>query len=246
MRKIVVLEDDEIMRRNLCRIIDELHQSVEVLCAANMKEAYHIAMEQQIHLFLVDIILEPSNPGDISGLRFVQEIRGVKRYEFIPVIFITSLQDPRMYSYSQLNCLGFIEKPFDEKSVEKLILKALDFPIIHDNDRYIYFRKDGITYSICINEIYYIEICRRNLTVHCKNGKLEVPYKTCKEILKELGSLSFIQCSRYAIINKRCIEHIDYASRFVKLKNVKQLIEIGPMMKNRFKDEMTNDGICNG
>lgn len=242
MRKVVILEDNEVMRRDLCRIIEGLHKNVEVYCAANMKDAYHIAMEQQIHLFLVDIILEPSNPGDISGLRFVQEIRGVKRYEYMPVIFITSLQDPKMYSYSQLNCFGFIEKPFDEKVVKKYVSKALNFPIVSDHDRYIYFRKEGITYSVCVDEIYYIDICRRSLTIHYENGELEVPYKTCKEILRELGSESFIQCSRYKIINRHCIEHIDYARRFIKLKNVDELIEIGPMMKNKFREEMTNDG----
>lgn len=238
MRRILVLEDNAIISGYLCQIIKGLHKNVEIYCAANIKDAYNLAMEYQIHLFLVDIILEPANPGDISGLRFVQEIRGVKRYEYIPVIFITSLQDPKMYSYSQLKCFAFIEKPFDEKNVQNNILKALDAPLVSEQERYVYFRKDGITYSMKPEEIYYIDIRRRNLTVYSLNGELEIPYKTCKEILKELGSDAFIQCSRYKIINRRYIEYIDYARRYVKLKNVKECIEIGAVIKNKFKGEM--------
>lgn len=238
MRRILVLEDNEAMSRYICQIIKGLHKNVEIYCVTNIKDAYNFAMEYQIHLFLVDIILDTANPGDISGLRFVQEIRGVKRYEYIPVIFITSLQDPKMYAYSQLKCFDFIEKPFDEKNVENNILKALDVPLASEQERYVYFRKDGITYSMKPDEIYYIDIRRRNLTVYSLNGELEIPYKTCKEVLKELGSDAFIQCSRYKIINRRYIEYIDYARRYVKLKNVEEYIEIGAVIKNKFKDEM--------
>ena len=238
MRRIIVLEDDKVMSNHLCQIIKGLHKAVEIYCATNIKDAYNLAMEYQIHLFLVDIILNPANPGDVSGLRFVQEIRGVKRYEYIPVIFITSLQDPKMYSYSQLKCFDFIEKPFDEKNVENNILKALGVPLASEQERYVYFRKDGITYSMKPDEIYYIDIRRRNLTVYYINGELEIPYKTCKEMLKELGSTLFVQCSRYKIINKRYIEYVDYARRYIKLKNVKECIEIGAVIKNKFKGEI--------
>lgn len=238
MRNVLVVEDDRNMRRHLCEIIKDLKRNVEIFTASNLKEAYEISMEQEIHLFLVDIVLEPENSGDVSGLRFVQEMRGVKRYEFVPVIFITSMQDPKLYTYSQLKCFEFIEKPFDEKQVQKAISVALNFPVTSDHDRFVFFKKDGITYSLCVEEIRYIDIARRNLTVHCESGELQVPYKTCKDMLKELGSTSFTKCSRYTIINKRFIEYVDYARRYVKLKDVKQAFDIGPAMKNKFKKEM--------
>ena len=88
------------------------------------------------------------------------------------------------------------------------------------------------------DEIYYIDVRRRSLTVYCVSGVMEVPYKTCKEILKEIGSKFFTQCSRYTIINKRYIEYIDYASRYVKMKGINEYIEIGAVIKNKFKAEM--------
>jgi len=238
MRRILILEDDENMRNHLCRIIEGLNKNVEVVCVDNIKDAYNYAMEHQVHLFLVDIVLDHANPGDVSGLRFVQEMRGVKKYEYIPVIFITCLQDPRMFSFSKLKCFDFIEKPFDDDVVRKNILKALGVPLAPEEERIVFYRKDGIAFSMNPDEIYYIEVRRRNLTIYCVSGVMEVPYKTCKEILKEIGSKFFVQCSRYTIINKRYVEYIDYARRYIKMKNIKEYIEIGAVVKNKFKAEM--------
>lgn len=238
MRNIVILEDNEVMRLYLFQLIDELHKNVNIYCVDNLKDAYNIAMEHQIHLFLVDIILNPANPSDVSGLRFVQEIRGVKRYEFIPIIFITALQDPELYAYRQLKCLQFIEKPFDEKEVQNAVIKALNFPIVTDRDRFVCFRKDGITHSVCVETIYYIDISRGKIVIHCKDKDLEVAYKSSKQILEELGSISFVQCSRFQIINKRYVEYIDYTNGYVKLQNIECALNIGPVIKKRFKKEM--------
>lgn len=237
-RNILILEDNIFVMKDICNIIEELHREVVVYTASDIKEAYDISMEQHIHLFIVDIILNPKNNGDVSGIRFVQEIRNVNRYEFIPVIFLTSLQDPMLYSYSQLGCMGYIEKPYDASRVKKYILKALHFPVPTERDRFVYFRKEGIVYSKCVSEIYFIEVSRRKVIIYCENDKLEVPYKTCSEILEELDSPSFVQCNRKYIVNRDYIEQIDYPRRLIKLKNINKIIEIGPVIKEKFKLEI--------
>ena len=148
------------------------------------------------------------------------------------------------YGFFRVNVTDFYtyiensEKPFDEKIVRENILKALDVPLAEEEERIVFYRKDGIAFSMDPDEIYYIDVRRRSLTVYCVSGVMEVPYKTCKEILKEIGSKFFTQCSRYTIINKRYIEYIDYASRYVKMKGIKEYIEIGAVIKNKFKAEM--------
>lgn len=172
------------------------------------------------------------------GLRFAQEIREMKRYQFTPLVFITSMEEPKLCSYSQLHCFSYIEKPFSPEQVRKTVLKALEFSIEDDSERFVYFRKDGIVYAKCIKDIIYIENTRRKVVIHCKNDVLEIPYKTCTEIMKEIDSKSFIQCSRYTIINKKYIEQIDYANRYVKMKYTECPVEMGAIMKNRFKEKM--------
>ncbi len=238
IQNILIIEDKKSHMDALCKIVSNLNKKIVVYNAYNIEKAYQIAMENHIHLFLVDIILQPEKPGDVTGLRFAQEIRAVRKYMFAPLIFITTLEDPRLYAYSQLHCFGYIEKPFSEQQVKQLILKALEFPVEEEEERFIYFRKDGIVYSKCIKEIIYIENSRRRVVIHCKNDVLEIPYKTCNEIMEEIDSKLFIQCSRYIIINRKYIEEIDYVNRYVKLKNVKNPVEIGIMMKKRFRESL--------
>lgn len=240
-RNILIVEDNEAHRSALCAIIQDLHKDVRVYCADSIDEALKLTLQHPIHLFLVDIILNSEKPGDVSGLEFAQQLRGIDKYKFTPLVFITSLEDPKLYSYIQLHCLGYIEKPFSVAQVRDTILDALEFPVKDADDKYLYFRKDGIVYSVHVKDIVYIESCRRKVKIVCVNDELEVPYRTCNEILSDLNSRTFAKCSRYCIVNKKYIEYIDYANHYIKLKHVSYPIEIGVVMKKEFKKSVEDD-----
>ncbi len=87
----------------------------------------------------------------------------------------------------------------------------------------------------------YIENSRRKIKIFCVNDELEIPYKTSEDILRELDSDLFVQCSRYCIINKRYIEQIDYANRFIKLKHIDKPVEIGVIMQKAFKKRLEDE-----
>ena len=241
IRKILIVEDNESHMNVLANIVKGLHKDIQLYYAANVSTAFQIAMEQHIHLFLIDIILDMKKPGDTSGLIFAREIREITKYKFTPLIFITSLEDPKLYSYSQLHCFGYIEKPFSPNQVKNIISDALEFPMKENRERFVYFRKDRIVHSVRINDIVYIEICRRKINIHCKYDELEVPYITCEEIFQELDSDDFIQCSRYCIVNRQYIEFIDYTNRFIKMKYADKNLEIGVIMKKDFKKKIENE-----
>lgn len=237
-KRVLIVEDNEVHRQALCKIIKELYSDIHVHYAPDASTGFCIALEHHIQLFIIDIILNAKNPADVSGLNLAKEIRGIDKYRFTPFIFITSLEDPKLYSYSQLHCFAYIEKPFNVTYVKESISKALEFPEREEDDRYLYFRKDGIIYSVYIKDIIYIYSSRRKIKVFCMNDEIEIPYKTCQEMLHELDSSSFIQCSRNCIVNRNFIEHVDYINRFIKLKYIDSLIEIGIVMKNNFKRKL--------
>lgn len=239
MRKnILIVEDKKAHRDAIYKIVTDLSKDIEVYEAEDIQTAYHIAMNEHIHLFLLDIILCPQMQGDTMGLDFAREIRKVKKYRFTPIIFITSLEDPKFYTYSHLHCWRYIEKPFNPKIVKETILEALDVPVEDDKERSVYFRKDGIIYAVRVEDIIYIENKRRRIILHCKDEVLEIPYKTCEEIMKDLDSKQFVQCSRHVIVNKSYITQIDYPNRYLKLRYVDELIDISVSFKNRLKDEL--------
>lgn len=238
MKKVLIVEDKEIHRITLKRVLEGIDENFQIYVAGTLEEAYKLSIENTINLFLVDIILDTTARGDVSGLKFAESIRAMSQYSFTPLIFITSLEDPQLHAYRELNCLGYIEKPFDPVEVKNLIEKAFKFPEIKQKDKTVFFRKEGIVYSVKAKDIIYIESSRRKLVVHTTKEVLTVPYKTCSQILEELESDDFIQCSRYTIINKNYVESIDYVNRFIKLEGEERDIEIGISMKKKVKDEL--------
>lgn len=115
MKTILILEDNAREMERLVKIVREQGTQNEVICAVNLEQAYHMAMEKSIDLFLLDIILDPRTSGDASGMKFADHIREVERYHFTPIIFITGLEDPSLYAYSDVQCYSYIEKPYDTK-----------------------------------------------------------------------------------------------------------------------------------
>lgn len=142
------MEDNIAAQEHLTGIIREVDVKNEVYSFADIKDAYQCAMERTIDLFLIDIILDTSHPGDVSGLKFVENIREVEAYRFVPIIFITSLEDSKLYTYEKLHCYRFIEKPFDEEKVKQDVEQCLKFPESRKENKTLFFRKDGINLAV--------------------------------------------------------------------------------------------------
>lgn len=234
MKTVLIVEDNVRSMEMLVKIIENLRTDVEIKTASSQEEAAILAMKFNIDLFMLDIILNASNPGDVSGMKFAEYIRTLQKYKYTPIIFITALEDPELHAYSDLHCYYYVEKPYDVEKVSSVISEALEFPAVHNEPQNIFFRKDGILYKKEISEILYIENSRAGQTVYCSNGNLKLPYKPNYKILEELASDKFIQCSRYHIINYDYIDKIDTVNRYILLKGVKTPIEIGNSFKKKF------------
>lgn len=234
MKTVLIVEDNVRSMEMLVKIIENLRTDVEIKTASSQEEAAILAMKFNIDLFMLDIILNASNPGDVSGMKFAEYIRTLQKYKYTPIIFITALEDPELHAYSDLHCYYYVEKPYDVEKVSSVISEALEFPAVHNEPQNIFFRKDGILYKKEISEILYIENSRAGQTVYCSNGNLKLSYKPNYKILEELASDKFIQCSRYHIINYDYIDKIDTVNRYILLKGVKTPIEIGNSFKKKF------------
>lgn len=234
MKTVLIVEDNVRSMEMLVKIIENLRTDVEIKTASSQEEAAILAMKFNIDLFMLDIILNASNPGDVSGMKFAEYIRTLQKYKYTPIIFITALEDPELHAYSDLHCYYYVEKPYDVEKVSSVISEALEFPAVHNEPQNVFFRKDGILYKKEISEILYIENSRAGQTVYCSNGNLKLSYKPNYKILEELASDKFIQCSRYHIINYDYIDKIDTVNRYILLKGVKTPIEIGNSFKKKF------------
>ncbi|MBO5208755.1 MAG: response regulator transcription factor [Lachnospiraceae bacterium] len=241
MKTVLIVEDNARSMEMLTKVVKDIRTDVVILSASRREEAEILALNNKVDLFMVDIVLDTSNPGDVSGMKFAERIRAFQQYKYAPIIFITSLEDPKLYAYSDIHCYYYVEKPFDAEKISSVIAEALEFPRREQEEPYIFFRIDGVLYKKYISEIVYIENSRAGQIIYCTSGNLELPYKSMKTILKELDSERFIQCSRFTIINQDYIEKIDIVNRYIQLKDVEKEIELGNSFKKNFLKDVVDD-----
>ena len=224
------------MNDYLQKIVAEIDIKQQVFSFFDIKDAYQCALEKRIDLFVIDIILDTSVPGDSSGLKFVDRIRQIEKYKFTPVIFVTSLEDAKLYTYERLHCYSFIEKPFEPQKLKALVRECLDFSNDIELKKTLYFRKDGIILAVDREDIVYAESINHIMNIHTKQGDiLKIPYITLKRLLEEADSADIIQCSRNTIINKAYIANVDIPNQIIRLHGDFGKVEIGIMYKKQLK-----------
>ncbi len=208
-RNVLIIEDDPKCLNRLKAIVEKCDLVNEVFCTENLEQAYSCAMREAIDLFLVDIILTPSVPHDVSGVQFVEKIKQIDKYKHVPIIFITSLIDQEMDAFHRLHCFDYIEKPFDDKDVYAVIESALDVPLKRPkHDINFPYRKDGVLYFINTSRIVCAERVGTDLHVYTLDEKIEIRYKSIASTLKDLPREYFLQCSRNALVNRKYIVNI--------------------------------------
>lgn len=239
MRKsVLIIEDSKPQLDMLVKLVLEVNPEVAIYTAENPDIAYASVLKRTIDVFIVDIILETTKPGDVSGIELVKRLREIEKYVLAPVIFVTSMEDAAKFTYTDLNCLGFLEKPFSPEEVKALVKKALHHTTDKRRNTSICFGKDRILYPVKISDILYIESIKKIVYVHKKDGRvMEFPYLTCQKILDRADTDCLFQCARGTIINKDYVVNIDIANKYITLEGVPEKIEIGISFKKRVLEE---------
>lgn len=229
MEKAVLIVEDEMEQLNMLRqLVLSVNRLADIYAVQNAVEAYKILMGKTIDVFMVDIILDKERQGDTSGFQLIEKLRKIPKYMFTPVIIVSALEDPAFYAYTDLNCLGYIEKPFDPERIMKLLGKAFCYTTCRREDYAISFRKNGILYPVRVKEIVYLESINHVMHIHLSNRScLKVPYKTCRQILREADGDSLVQCSRSTLVNRKYVLGVDIVNRLIIFKDNLGRADIG-------------------
>lgn len=227
MKKVLIVEDNVDSAKMLEKLVKEVDNTAVCYLTANPNEVYEIVFNNEIDLFLMDIILNTENLGDVSGIELAEKIRSVDRYKFTPIVFISSLTDPKMYAYSALHSYKYIEKPFPVEETRNTIKEALQYKKGNESNKYHYFRRDGILLAFREDEIVYLESKFHQIHLCTIKEKITIPYKTCNDMLEILNNENFAQCNRGTIVNRRYIENVDITRRYIKLRDNYGSLSIG-------------------
>ncbi len=237
MINILVLEDQKDSREALCKMIASYNREneVEIDSAATYEEAEELLNNKKTYNgFFIDINLDIENENDQSGIEFARLLRKNRKYEFTPVIMVTSIASLEMTSFREIHCYQYIVKPYDRKTVEDVIQKI----VMHDKiaeEKYIIVKKNGINYKIKCDAIQYVQAITRGVQIKLTKETVKVPYLTIKEFMKKVDPEDFIQCHRMYVVNKKHIVSIDVVNRMIELED-KNMVEIGVTYKDKIKD----------
>lgn len=236
MKKILILEDNAVVRGFIKEVINNLEIKTEVYDFDNLLEAYQCALEKQIDCFIVDIILDTKVPGDTSGLKFVESMRKIQTYILSPIIIVTSLEDAKMYAYERLHCYSFLEKPFSDKQLQALLLECLGM-VIRKENKTLYFNIDNVIMVADVCDIVYVEKVGRGIQIHTRRlGELKVPYKTIKAFIAEAECPDMMQCSRFCVVNRNYIQNYDQSNCIIQLVDDLGKIEVGRRYKRKMQE----------
>lgn len=242
-KRILIVDSDDRQIRRIVNIImksiREMNQKVEIRAAHTISEADTLLKEGDIDILILDTIYRGCKRGEFSGIDWVRRLRVTKKYQFLPVIFIASIEKPKEYAYKELNCLGFLPRVFETAHFYKVLEKALEYATYRDEENYILLRKQGVIYPIQIKEIVYVEWEHPYFHVHQENGEiLSFPYKRISEFYEEANADCLIRCNRSILVNKLHILDVDFQKQHIILKNKEEKLTIGRVYMDMVKKEL--------
>lgn len=219
----------------------EVHPYLEIAVISESGNAYEYLLNYTVDMFILDTVLHSERSGDISGIRLAEQIREITKYVLTPMIFVTTKEDPELFAYEELNCLGYFVKPFEIERFMEKVRKGLHYHTSRNEEKTLFFRKGNSIYPIRNKDIAYMESASPGMLIHTTDGKIvEVMYKTYDCVLQEADSECLLQCSRSVVVNRDYILSLDFPTGTIVMKHDLGNVTMGSTYKKRIREEFTD------
>lgn len=213
--KILIVEDNEVTRKNLCTMLRNHLPMCTVFEAHTGKQAIETFKQHTIDIFFLDIELP-----DMTGIHIAEVIRSMGCYEFTYIIFTTTHIQYLPTALQKYHCYDFIEKPYKVQKIINTInqlAKTIHIDNKLDEKKFITIESGTIVYKLFVDHIIFAEIQGRNILVHMTTGQQRLTNKSLrflKNKLKELDSENFIQSHKSYLVNIKYIKKLEKQTRF--------------------------------
>lgn len=235
-KRVVVVENNPEYRKQIVELVENVYSKADIVIADNIAEGYKSIWKEEVSLVIASIEMGTRYVPDQSGIRLVQELRKHAKYQFLPIIVVTRLEEFRSYMYQQMNCFGYFLKPLDEEKFKKTVARALQHVEKPEKDRVFSVRKHNVYYMVKVEEVMYVESYERVLHIHLTNGEvMEVAQKPIQYIMQAAGSYDFIRCARGTLVNRRHM--VGYYSEVQSvLMSDGSLVKVGRSYINKMRE----------
>ncbi|WP_170075829.1 LytR/AlgR family response regulator transcription factor [Paraclostridium dentum] len=224
MIEIILCEDQIEHQKNIERNLKN------ILCEKNIDYNLNIYStgeellknyNQGADIFILDIQMD-----EITGMDVARKIREIDKNK-PEIIFTTSLIEYIQEGY-EVRAYRYLLKPIKYDDFKKHILSCID-EVINKRDKFVLVENKNETYKINIEDITYIEIQRKDMTIHTEN-KIYETKMTMDKIEKELKNHKFYRCHKSFLVNINYVENI---KQYVAILDNKEEILVS---RHRFKD----------
>lgn len=224
MLKIAICEDEieqqKILKQYLEQILNQISNKYEILFF-NSGEALFKNYPENIDIFLLDIQMD-----ELNGMEVAKRIRQIDKKE-VEIIFTTSLIEYIQEGY-EVRAYRYLLKPIQLENLKKHIISCVE-EVNKNKSSYIVVNEKNDAYKLKISDITYIEIQKREMTIHTIN-KDYIINSSMSKMENELSKYNFYRCHKSFMVN------IDF------IKNIKQYVAIlenkeeVPISRYKFKD----------
>ena len=244
MYSILIVEDDEFQRASLKKMLQSLNKRFNIYEASNALDAFNLAKDIEINLFLVDIELEES-----SGLHLANKLRTVSKYKFTWIIFLTTHIEFLTESFTKVHCYDFILKPYNKNKVITMVQDIMEHDIKKD---FIKLERKKVTFEVAnkiyvkvyVDEIIFIEVSINSVIVYTLKRNYTLKRTTLKKLLSLIDEENIIQSHKSFSINLNYISKIEKLnSRLFKayFRNCNDTALIGNKFKETILDKFNEN-----
>ncbi|MCR8744028.1 LytR/AlgR family response regulator transcription factor [Romboutsia lituseburensis] len=224
MFKVVICEDCENSRELIKETLKEIQNNnkytIKTIEFENGEELVNNYPEN-IDIFMLDIEM-----GKLSGMDVAREIR--KRDNNTQIIFTTGNPSYLQEGY-EVRAYRYLIKPFSVDELKQHVLACINDIKIKKSKNIVVQEKNNI-YKIPIDEILYIEVYKKDITIHTKNSEYQVKM-SITNIEKELIQYNFFRCHRSYLVNLKKVDSLK--GNIIIIKNLE--IPVSRYRLNEFK-----------
>lgn len=221
--RVLVVDDEQLARERLIRLIDALDSHQVCAEASNGEEALSAIQQSEPDIVLMDIRM----PG-MDGMAAAEQIATLKTP---PAIIFCTAYDEYAISAFKVQATDYLLKPVRKEALEKALRQASKLNKVQLNDSQPSINSRESTPSLVaktwkgselidLTHIYYFMADQKYVTVHHQNGETVID-NTLKEL--EAGyAPRFLRTHRNSLVNTDYIEALirDNAGHYhVRLKN---------------------------
>ncbi len=181
---------------------------------------------------LYDVVFLDIDMPVIDGLEVSKKLRGLDHE--VDIVFVTNYASLAINGY-EVSASDFLVKPVKKVEVYHCIDKLIEKHNRHLKEKRLVVKSEGQYVVIKVNEIYYIEVMKHDVTFHTKRGDY-VTRGVLRELENELSSFSFAMCSNCYLVNLNYVDSIDGDEVIVN----KEALGISKSRKKEFMTKFFN------